>query len=48
MDKQSIERKRREENLENQVIQSRIDAMADGEARIRAQRELDNKKEIQD
>lgn len=48
MDKQSIERKRREEDLENQVVQSRIDAMADGEAKIRAQRELDNKKEIQD
>lgn len=48
IDKQSIERKRREEDLENQVIQSRIDAMAEGEAKIRAQRELDNKKEIQD
>ena len=48
IDKQSIERKRREEDLENQVIQSRIDAMADGEAKIRAQRELGNKKEIQD
>lgn len=48
LDKQSIERKRREEDLENQVVQSRIDAMADGEAKIRAQRELDNKKEIQD
>lgn len=48
MDRQSIERKRREEDLENQVVQSRIDAMAEGEAKIRAQRELDNKKEIQD
>lgn len=48
LDKQALERKRREENLENQVIQSRIDAMADGEAKNRAQRELDNKKEIQD
>lgn len=48
LDKQALERKRREEDLENQVVQSRIDAMADGEARIRAQRELDNKKEIQD
>lgn len=46
--KQNIERKRREEDLENQAYQSRIDAMADGEAKIRAQRELDNKKEIQD
>ena len=48
MDKQSIERKRREEDLENQAIQSRIDTMTEGEAKIRAQRELDNKKEIQD
>ena len=48
IDKQALERKRREEDLENQVIQSRIDAMADGEEKIRAQRELDNKKEIQD
>lgn len=48
MDKQSIERKRREEDWENQAIQSRIDTMTEGEAKIRAQRELDNKKEIQD
>lgn len=48
MDRQSIERKRREEDLENQAIQSRIDTMTEGEAKIRAQRELDNKKEIQD
>ena len=48
LDKQALERKRREEDLENQVVQSRIDAMAEGEAKIRAQRELDNKKEIQD
>ena len=47
MDKQSIERKRREEDLENQVIQIRIDAMTDGEEKIRAQRELNNKLEIQ-
>lgn len=47
IDKQSIERKRREEDLENQVIQVRIDAMAEGEAKIRAQRELNNKLEIQ-
>lgn len=46
--KQNIERKRKEEDLENQLTQSRIDAMAEGEAKIRAQRELDNKKEIQD
>lgn len=47
MDKQSIERKRREEDLENQVIQVRIDAMVDGEEKIRAQHELNNKLEIQ-
>ena len=47
IDKQSIERKRREEDLENQVIQVRIDAMEEGEAKIRAQRELNNKLEIQ-
>lgn len=48
LNKQALERRRKEEDLENQVIQSRIDAMADGEEKIRAQRELDNKKEIQD
>lgn len=47
LDKQALERKRREEDLENQVIQVRIDAMAEGEAKIRAQRELNNKLEIQ-
>ena len=45
--KQALERSRKEEDLENQDVQSRIDAMADGEAKIIAQRELDNKKEIQ-
>ena len=48
MDKQSIARKRREEDLEYQAAQAKINAMADGEDKIRAQRELDNKKEIQD
>ena len=48
LDKQTTERKRKEQYLENQLTQSRIDAMAEGEAKIRAQRELDNKKEIQD
>ena len=48
LDKQAIERRRKEEDLENQDIQSRIDTMTEGEAKIRAQRELDNKKEIQD
>ena len=45
--KQALERSRKEEDLENQAVQSRIDAMADGEAKIIAQRELDNRKEIQ-
>lgn len=48
LDKRATERKRKEQDLENQLTQSRIDAMAEGEAKIRAQRELDNKKEIQD
>ena len=48
LDKQATERKRKEQDLENQLTQFRIDAMAEGEAKIRAQRELDNKKEIQD
>ena len=48
LDKQTTERKRKEQDLENQLTQSRIDAMTEGEAKIRAQRELDNKKEIQD
>lgn len=48
LDKQATERKRKEQDPENQLTQSRIDAMAEGEAKIRAQRELDNKKEIQD
>lgn len=46
--KQAIERKRREQDMENQLIQSRIDAMASGEEKLREQREFDNKKEIQD
>lgn len=48
LDKQAIERRRKEENLENQAFQARINAMEEGEAKIRAQRNLDNKKEIQD
>lgn len=48
LNKQATERKRKEQDLENQLTQSRIDAMAEGEAKIHAQRELDNKKEIQD
>lgn len=48
LDKQALERKRKEEDIEYQVAQAKIDAMAEGEAKIRAQRDLDNKKEIQD
>ena len=35
-------------DLENQVAQARIDAMADGAEKERSQRELDNKMELQD
>lgn len=48
LDKQALERKRKEEDFEYQAAQAKIDAMAEGEAKIRAQRDLDNKKEIQD
>lgn len=48
LDKQALERKRREEDLENQAFQACINTMKEGEAKIRAQRALDNKKEIQD
>lgn len=48
LDKQALERKRREEDLENQAFQARINTMKEGEAKIRAQRALDNKKGIQD
>lgn len=46
LDKQAIERRRKEEDLEIQAFQARINAMEEGEAKIRAQRVLDNKKEI--
>lgn len=45
--KQAIERAKEAVDLENQVEQARIDAMADGREKILAQRELDNKKELQ-
>ncbi|WP_347026393.1 hypothetical protein [Bacteroides ovatus] len=48
LDKQALERKRKEEDFEYHAAQAKIDAMAEGEAKIRAQRDLDNKKEIQD
>lgn len=46
-EKQALERAREAVDLENQVEQARIDAMADSGEKILAQRELDNKKELQ-
>ena len=45
--KQFIERERQNEDLENQLSQSKIDAMSDGFEKEQSQRELNNKKEIQ-
>lgn len=45
--KQELERIRTSEDLENQVSQSKIDAMSNGFEKEQAQRELNNKKEIQ-
>lgn len=45
--KQALERAKEAVDLENQIEQSRIDAMADGGDKILAQRELNNKKEMQ-
>lgn len=45
--KQALERAKEAVDMENQVEQSRIDAMADGGDKILAQRELNNKKEMQ-
>ena len=45
--KQAQLRIRQQIDLENRVTQARIDAMADGAEKERAQRELDNKKELQ-
>lgn len=45
--RQVLERTRQQIDLENQVEQARIDAMADGSEKILAQREFDNKKELQ-
>ena len=44
--KQALERAKDAEDLENQVEQARINAMADGSKKIIAQREYDNKKEL--
>lgn len=46
-EKQAQERIRQQTDLENQVVQARIDAMADGAEKERAQRDLNNKKELQ-
>lgn len=46
--KYALERRRQAEDLEYQIAQARISAMADGYQRVKAQRDLDNKKEIQD
>lgn len=45
--KQALERSREAVDMENQIEQARIDAMADGGDKILAQRELNNKKEMQ-
>lgn len=45
--KQALERAKEAVDLENQIEQARIDVMADGGDKILAQRELNNKKEMQ-
>lgn len=45
--KQSLDRKRQGEDLANQEIQARISAMQSGAEKIREQKELENKLEIQ-
>lgn len=45
--KQALERAKEAVDLENQIEQARIDAMTDGGDKILAQRELNNKKEMQ-
>ena len=45
--KQAIQRKRQAEDMEMEISQSEINAMADGSEKKRMQRELDNRKEIQ-
>lgn len=44
--KQSLERKRQDEDLENQKTQAKINSMQSGSEKIRAQQEYDNKLEI--
>lgn len=45
--KQTFERQRQQQDLDNQLEQSRIDSLQDGYEKEQAQRELMNKKEIQ-
>lgn len=45
--KYAIERQRQQQDLDNQLEQSRIDSLQDGFDKEQAQRELNNKKEIQ-
>lgn len=45
--KQAIQRKRRAEDMEMEISQSEINAMAEGAEKKRMRRELDNRKEIQ-
>lgn len=47
MERQAQDRIRQQVDLEYQVAQARIDAMADGAEKASAQRELDNKKELE-
>lgn len=46
--KQAIERKRQDEDLEYQAAQARIDAMTEGSEKVQAQMRLDHQKEIQE
>lgn len=46
--KYALERRRQAEDLEFQIAQARISAMNDGYQKAKTQRDLDNKKEIQD
>ena len=48
LDKQEQERIKNQVEMENRVAQADIDAMADGAEKVRAQRELDNKKELEE
>ena len=47
LSKQAQDRIKQETDIENRIAQARIDAMADGAEKERAQRELNNKKELQ-